>query len=129
MSFEGLLGERETAMPEYMTPESTAGEVLGTRFRQALESNPLTAAIRRENLSTARDVGRLLPADSARARVREAGLLPEKLAHALRDDATEHIRRSTGRERNDHSDRTVRIILRLRRRGKTNNGRQGGRNR
>ena len=74
MSFEGLLGERETAMPEYMTPESTAGEVLGTRFRQALESNPLTAAIRRENLSTARDVGRLLPADSARARVREAGL-------------------------------------------------------
>ena len=44
-------------------------------------------------------------------------LLAEDLAHALGHDAAEHVRRSAGRERNDHRDRLGGIGLRQRHAG------------
>lgn len=74
MSFEGLLQERETVTSDIATPESSPGEVLEAQFGQAFELNPIASGIRRDALSYARDVGRQLSADEARARVKAAGL-------------------------------------------------------
>ena len=60
------------------------------------------------------------------ADVLDHDLLAQDLAHARRHDTAEHVGRAAGRERNDHRDRTGRVVLRSHHAGQREQGRNRG---
>jgi hypothetical protein len=76
VSFDGILSDRKPLPGErpYAEPISSARDVLRETARETLETNPLAAIRREAELDAARNYGRPLTAEAARARLRESRL-------------------------------------------------------